>query len=70
VSNTVPPIPAGLVWKKSPRSQGENDCLYVADDPANGGRWLRETTGGQPPTFVPESSWCAFLHAAKDGEFD
>nr|ABN48412.1 ORF3 [Amycolatopsis benzoatilytica] len=69
--NNVPTTPpAGLVWRKARASQGDNDCVYVADDPGNGGRWLDESATDQPPSFVPESSWQAFLTGAKAGEFD
>lgn len=64
-----PQPPAGLRWRKSSLSQGDNDCVEVAKDP-NGGRWLRETTCAAPPHFVPESSWRAFVVAVKDDEFE
>ncbi|PXY16473.1 DUF397 domain-containing protein (plasmid) [Prauserella coralliicola] len=67
---TYPQQPAGLAWRKSRRSQGDNDCVEVAKDP-RGGRWLRDTKDrSRPAHYFTESEWSAFVGGVQDGEFD
>lgn len=67
---TYPHPPLELDWRTSSRSQGQNDCVEVAEDP-NGGMWLRDTKDrGRPPFYFTASEWTAFVGGAKDGEFD
>ncbi|MFD0887156.1 DUF397 domain-containing protein [Streptosporangium algeriense] len=58
-------------WRKATKS-GENggNCLEVA--PLSGGRvGIRDTEApDQAPYVVPAATWNAFIHAAKNGEFD
>lgn len=67
---TYPDPPAGLRWSKSSRSQGDNNCVEVAVDPA-GGRWLRDTKDRTLPAFrFTQSEWSAFIGGIKDDQFD
>lgn len=67
---TYPRPPAELAWRTSSRSQGQNDCVEVAEDP-NGGRWVRDTKDrSRPPFYFTPTEWDAFVGGAKAGEFD
>lgn len=67
---SYPQPPAGLAWRTSIRSQGQNGCVEVAVDPS-GGRWLRDTKDRtRPAHFFTQFEWDLFIAGAKDGEFD
>lgn len=68
--HTYPQPPAELRWRKSSRSQGENDCVEVAKDP-NGGRWLRDTKDrSRGAHYFTDSEWSAFVESIKNDEFE
>ncbi len=60
-----------LTWHKSSRSTAEGaNCVEVAVLPG-GGRAVRDSKNPAGPmlAFMP-GEWDAFLHGAKNGEFD
>jgi len=60
-----------LVWRKSSRSDADNNCVEIADLP-DGGRAVRDSKdqGSGPVLVFTASEWSAFIGGAKDGEFD
>jgi Domain of unknown function (DUF397) len=60
-----------LTWRTSSRSNGQANCVEVADLP-DGGRAVRDSKDhGQGPVLLfTQSEWRAFTGGVKDGEFD
>ena len=60
-----------LMWRKSSRSNGQNNCVEIADLP-DGGRAVRDSkdNGTGPVLVFTAAEWSAFIGGAKDGEFD
>jgi len=70
VTEHLSPDSDQLRWRKSTFSQGENDCVEVADAP-DGSRWVRHSKHPELPAHhYTASEWSAFIAGAKDGEFD
>ena len=60
-----------MAWRTSTFSDGESNCVEVADLP-DGGRLVRDTMdAGAGPTlrFTP-AEWVAFVAGVRAGEFD
>jgi hypothetical protein len=57
-------------WKKSSRSGAGNNCVEVADLPADGHavRDSKNPTG--PALMFPAAVWAAFTAGVRAGEFD
>ncbi len=65
---TAPEL-AGAVWRKSSRSNGQGQCVEVAQlDQAVAVRDSKHPTGAVL-VFTP-AEWTAFIAGAKAGEFD
>jgi hypothetical protein len=70
VNDELPHAAGQLHWRKSSYSQGENNCVEIAEATA-GGRWLRDTKNrSQPAHYFTASEWMAFVKGVKAGEFD
>jgi uncharacterized protein DUF397 len=60
---------SNATWRKSSRSNGQGDCVEVAEVmDAIGVRDSKDPTGSVLTFTVAE--WRAFVAGAKDGEFD
>ena len=57
-----------LQWIKARRSVGASACVELATD----GEMIALRDSKNPDTllYFTHAEWIAFLHAAKDGEFD
>jgi hypothetical protein len=56
-------------WRKSTKSQGNGQCVEVAELP--GGIAVRDSKNPSGPALIlTPDEWMAFLAGAKDGEFD
>lgn len=60
-----------LTWIKAKASDSNGSCLEVAQHP-EGGRYVRDSKnhGGGPTLYFTAAEWTAFLHGARNGEFD
>ena len=65
---TAPEL-TGAVWRKSSRSNGQGQCVEIAQ--LNTAVAVRDSKdpSGAVLTFTP-AEWTAFIQAAKAGEFD
>lgn len=62
--------PAFGPWRKSPWSQGGDNCVEVATSP-DGHVGVRHSKHlDQPPMIFDRGEWTAFLAGARDGFFD
>lgn len=64
-------IDTKLVWRTSTFSDGQANCVEVADLP-DGGRLVRDTKLGEasPVLRYTADEWRAFVAGVKVGEFD
>ena len=60
-----------FLWRKSSRSNGQNNCVEIAEL-ADGGRAVRNSkdNGTGSVLVFTAGEWSAFIGGAKDGEFD
>lgn len=67
----TPYDPKTLTFRKASASNGNNGCVEVATTP-DGGRAVRDSKdhGEGPVMYFTPVEWAAFLHGAKNGEFD
>ncbi len=57
------------VWRKSTRSNGQGQCVEVAE--LTDGVAVRDSKDPNGPVLVfTPAEWTAFIKGAKDGEFD
>jgi hypothetical protein len=60
---------ARVNWKKSTRSNGSGDCVEIAELPD--GVAVRDSKNPNDGVLrFTRREWRAFIHGAKDGEFD
>jgi uncharacterized protein DUF397 len=60
---------ATLVWRKAAYSASNGSCVEVA--PIDGGVAVRDSKDPDGPILsYTAAEWFAFLHGAKNGEFD
>jgi hypothetical protein len=63
-------MPAFGPWRKSPYSNGGDNCVEVAIS-SNGRVGVRHSKRPeQPPMIYDRDEWAAFLAGARDGFFD
>jgi hypothetical protein len=61
--------PDDLAWRKAAASAGNGACVEVA--PVTGGVLVRDSKDpGGPMLRYTAAEWHAFLHGARNGEFD
>lgn len=59
----------GAVWRKSSRSNGQDNCVEIADLP-DGGRAVRDSKDKSGPVLrFTAGEWRAFILGANAGEF-
>jgi Domain of unknown function (DUF397) len=59
-----------LDWKKSSFSMSNSHCVEVASLPDGGVAVRNSRDRGGPVLSYTPAEWRAFMHGAKDGEFD
>ncbi len=60
----------GVIWRKSRYSNPSGNCVEVAELP-NGGIAVRNSRHPSGPVLIyTRAEIAAFVHGAKDGEFD
>ena len=68
MNHALPQAPDQLNWRKSSHSQGQNDCVEVANTP-DGSRWLRDTKNRNHATHhLTAPAWTAFIKNIKNSE--
>jgi hypothetical protein len=62
---------ATLPWRKSRRSNPSGNCVEMAPLPGNTGFAVRNSRHPEGPVLIyTKDEIVAFLHGAKDGDFD
>lgn len=61
---------AGVTWRKSSRSGAVGNCVEIAQLPDGDVAMRNSRFPGGPALVYRRQEVTAFLHAAKDGEFD
>lgn len=58
-------------WRKSSRSDGQGNCVEVADSDDGTTIGVRDTKNRNGATLeFTRPAWCEFIERVRDGEFD